>query len=74
MKNTNTQLKYSLYWLLLGLVDSFVQHEEVVSILQNAFFKSKLLKLMDSAIVLHEEVNSKSFTIHSTNTSIKAAC
>ena len=27
VKNTNTQLKYSLYWLLLGLVDLSVQHE-----------------------------------------------
>ena len=56
MKNTNTQLKYSLYcysldWLVV------VQDEEVMSILQNALFKSKLLKAINSAIVCSEEVD-----------------
>ena len=55
-KDTNTQLKYSLYWLLLGLVTSVVQHEEVMSRLQNAFLKSKLLKWIDSAMDCSEEV------------------
>ena len=34
-----------------------VQDEEVMSILQNALFKSKLLKAIDSAMVCSEEVD-----------------
>ena len=41
-----------------------VQHEEVVSMLQNMLFKSKLLNTIDSAMVCCEEVALESFTIH----------
>ena len=56
MKNTNAQLKYSLYcysldWLVV------VQDEEVMSILQNTLFKSKLLKAIGSAIICSKEVD-----------------
>ena len=73
MKNTNTQLRYSLYCYSWDWLDdtSVVQHEEVVSILQNAFFKSKLLKMMDSAMTCGEEVDLESVTIHSINYTIR---
>ena len=38
-----------------------------MSILQNALFKSKLLKAIDSAMGGHEEVDLESFTVHSIN-------
>ena len=44
-------INYSWDWL------GVVQHEEVMSILQNALFKSKLLKAIDSAMVVSEEVD-----------------
>ena len=50
-------ISYSWDWL------DVVQDEEVMSILQNALFKSKLLKAIDSAIVCSEEVDFR--VIHS---------
>ena len=38
-----------------------------MSILQNALFKSTLLKAIDSAMVCREEVDLESFTVHSIN-------
>ena len=66
MKNTNTQLKYSLYCYSWDWLD-VVQDEEVMSRLQNALFKSKLLKAIDSAMVCSEEVDFRVITVHSIN-------
>ena len=46
-------ISYSWDWL---------EEEEVMSILQNTLFKSKLLKAIDSAMVCSEEVDLESFT------------